>query len=368
MAIINLIGALPADRDHAANTAALQDLAVALAETAPRDCSVRYLVPRDVAAPEFDNPLVSVEQFTLAENALGLLWQSGALARTLDGELLHSLTPLAPIRARKQADGSQATVTVPHLEVFSENAADANSVAGGTRLSVRAQRRYYKRALQLAQQVVVPTYELAQQLQADFGFTGAQVVPLAAPNVFLAGGDAAERRAALRLPDAAYFVTFLHTQAELRELLPVITELAPAHPPLLVITSAPLEIPAEYAGELDERVLLVHPREVADVGAILEQATLLLVPQGATTMNFEVYAALAAGVPLVCNAANSQVTELMLDAGETFESFAELPGLLGGILDDAEKRERLSLLAHDRATGFSWENTARTLWHLHASL
>ena len=114
MARLTLVAEPFPDWEASVQRAAARDLTDALALTAPRSCSVRYLAAADSALPPFGSARVFAEHLPLRTSMLPVLWQSRATARPLDGEFAHALTPMLPLRARTEDDGSQSTVTVPH--------------------------------------------------------------------------------------------------------------------------------------------------------------------------------------------------------------------------------------------------------------
>lgn len=124
--------------------------------------------------------------------------------------------------------------------------------------------------------------------------------------------------------------------------------------------------PAEPA-ESDERVVRVRPRELADIGAIISGASLLLAPQSFADTGYTILAAFAAGIP-VLHADHPAVEELALDAGVAVESSGMFAAELTRILEEEGELERLRVLARDRARSFSWHNTAWQLWETHANL
>lgn len=116
-----------------------------------------------------------------------------------------------------------------------------------------------------------------------------------------------------------------------------------------------------------DRVRIVRPRELSDIGAVLSGAELLAVPQSLIGAGYEELGALAAGVPIVyaeCQACD----EIALEAGIRTETAAEFAAALSRLARDPDERQRLSVLAEDRSRSFTWATTARLLWELHANI
>lgn len=403
MATLTLIGEPFPDREAAAHAEATVELTRAVALAAPRGCSARLLVAADRPAPAFDTPRAVTERLPLNASVLPMLWRTGVTARPLDGEFVHASTPLVALRARGEDDGSQSSVMVPHALGWL-----APETMGAA--TARQYRAFVKRAVKHADVVLTPTHATAKAVQDRFGsHITVQVLPLAAPASYREPGDAAQRRAALGLPERYLVTTALPGEHDRLEWL-VQAVLADASlPPVVVLhTDVPLEqstdadatkasananpgrreepsrdgeAAAAKHGESEadaliaragDRVRIVRPVELADVGAVLSGAELLALPQALIGAGFEVLGALAAGVPVLHSGCES-AAELTLDAGVTAESaerfVAELARLSGGPHGgDAQERARLGVLAHDRSRGFTWAGAAMSLWELHANI
>lgn len=119
--------------------------------------------------------------------------------------------------------------------------------------------------------------------------------------------------------------------------------------------------------QLRARVRVVHPRELADVGAVLSGAELLALPQSLIGTGFEVLGAIAGGVA-VLHGGCPVVAELALDAGVATDSPERFASELSRLCGNPAERDRLGVLAHDRSRGFTWFGTAMSLWELHANI
>lgn len=448
MAVINLIGDTFADLDHAANAAALRDLTAALAHTAPRACAVRVLVPQHTELDLPRNPRISTAQIPLPASALGLLWHTNTAARPLDGEMLHSHTPLVPLRPlQKREPGTQVTVGVPHLSYLAEGSALSPQ-------QVKQQKSFLKRAVKHADVLIAPNFDVASRLQAEFGAANVRVVSNAAPQEYLEPADAAAKRRELWLPER-YLVTTEPCSPERLEWLTNAVTNNPELPPLVIIeplSCAAVTRPAT-AGALNEgaadtatnsadtaaadsltilgssepqqpftageklcaadhilmpetteyssaaaahhdeanftteimkpvnaitavtqpssdRVIRITPTALSDYGAVLSGAQLLVLPHYELTMAYEVYGAIASGVP-VLHAEIPAAAEIIVDAGDTFNSQEMLQSqlqLLFAADTASAELKRLQILASDRSQVYNWDTTALTLWEIHAEI
>ncbi len=363
MATLTLIGEPFPDTDAAANAAAARDLARAVAVTAPRGCSGRLLVARDRPAPQFDTALAQVEAIPLKAAVLPRVWRNGTTARPLDGEFVHATTPLVPLRTRKEEDGSQTSVLVPHALAW-----QAPELMGPQ--TARRYRAFVKRAVRLADALLAGTHATATALQERYGAgLPVRVLPLAPPAEYLPRSDAEARRASLGLP-ARYLATNAQVGPHGRlELLFSALAADASLPPLVVLSTeaAREQVLAAAPLQLRERLHVVTSPELADTGAVLSGAALLVMPQAFIGAGYEVLGALACGVPVV-HLGCAAVAELAFDAGVGVDAPEELGGALARLAGDPGELDRLRVHALDRARSFSWEGAAWQLWELHANL
>ena len=375
MATLTLIAEPFPDWEAAVQAAAARDLARAVAETAPRSCSARFLMAKGAADPGFASPLLRAEQLPLRANLLPLVWQSGTTARPLDGEFVHALTPMVPLRSRGEDDGSQTSVTIGHSLAW-----DAPALLGTSQ--ARLYRAFVRRAVKLADVLLTPTHATAQVLQRHYGADlPVQVLQLAPPSEFRRPEDAVERRAALGLPDH-YVLTTAAPNAHGRlswildalradPSLPTVAVLDGSDPRLTVSGAKDAGEPAGVEGaippELQERVVVVRPRELADIGAVLSGASLLLQPQDYTGTGYTVLGALDAAVP-VLHAGHPATEELVLDAGLSADTPEAFAAEFSRLFREPNSLTRMAVLACDRSRGFSWHGAAWQLWETHANL
>lgn len=380
MATLSLIAEPFPDWEAPLHYAAARDLTQALADTAPRSCSARFLVARGTETHPFASPKVAIEQLPMRASSLPLLWQTNATARPLDGEMTHAITPLMPLRSRNEDDGTQSTVTVPHTLAWEQPEVL-------TPLQARLMRSFVKRAVKYADVIVTGSHATATHIQRVYGYNvPVQVIPPAAPSAFLALPDVAARRARLRLPNT-YLVTTAHDDefGRLNWVFDALTS-DPSLPHLVVLSGldpttqqkvapAATEIGSRVPAHLQSRVTVLRVddfQDLGDVGAVLSGATLLVQPQAFATTGYTVIAALASRVP-VLHAGTAPITEFVVDAG-----LAE-PEKLGFVTalsrlfiaspgDGTSELERLTVQAADRGRTFSWSSVAWQLWETHAAL
>ncbi|UOQ59909.1 mannosyltransferase [Leucobacter rhizosphaerae] len=366
MATLTLIAEPFPDWEAPVHAVAARDLARAIADTAPRSCSARFLLAKGSADPELTSPLIRTEYLPFRANMLPLMWQNGTTARPLDGEFVHALTPLVPLRSRGEDDGSQTSVTITHSIAW-----DAPAILGSSQ--ARLYRAYVRRAVRLADVILTPTHATARVLQEHYGVDlPVQVIQLAPPVEYLRPDDAVERRSALGLPDH-YALTTASPGAHGR--LDWVFDALRADPALPGVVVLAGVDPAEDAGdagivipaELQHRVLVVTPRDLHDVGAILSGASLLLQPQDFVGAGYTLLGALSGAVP-VLHSGHPAVDEIVLDAGLGTTNAGEFAAEFSRLYRDPNSLTRLAVLARDRSRGFSWHGAAWQLWETHANL
>ncbi len=381
MATLTLIAEPFPDWEAAVQASAARDLARAVAETAPRSCSARFLLARGSEDPGFTSPLIRTEHLPLRANLLPLMWQSGTTARPLDGEFVHALTPMVPLRSRGEDDGSQTSVTIGHSIAW-----DAPALLGSSQ--ARLYRAFVRRAVKLADVLLTPTHATANVLQRHYGADlPVQVFQLAPPSEFRRPGDAAERRAALGLPDHYALTTAMPNEhgrlswildaLRADPSLPTVVVLDGADPGQLAGNSAkdshknasegPSTVEAAVPPELQGRVVVARPRDLIDIGAVLSGASLLLQPQNYTGTGYTVLGALDSAVP-VLHAGHPATEELVLDAGISAGTAEAFAAEFSRLFRDPGSLSHLTVLACDRSRGFSWHGAAWQLWETHANL
>lgn len=357
---IHVIGEFLPNWEQAGLRAAARDLTIALAETAPRGFGSSLLVTNSSVSPDIDHPKARVDTIPLMSSMLPVLWAANTAARPLDGEFMHALSPLAPIRTRVEDDGSQASVSLPHMLAWDAPEALPKGQA-------RVLRKFTRRAIKHANVIVTCTHAAAERLRELYGDgVAVRVVPLAAPREYLAGDDAAARRQRLNLPDR-YIVTSAYPGDVGR--LEWILRAMEGDPDLPhLVTIGPIK-PGALAPwqSLKDRVNALVTDDLADAGATIAGAAAFAAPQAASDCLFPVYGALAARVPVV-HAGAGCVAETVLEAGVYGASETEFVDALREVVAQGNLADRLRVAAGDRARMFSWETSAWQIWELHANL
>lgn len=367
MATLTLIAEPFPDWEAEVHSAATRDLVQAIADTAPRSCSARYLLARGAANPELTSPLIRTEYLPMRAGLLPLMWQSGTTARPLDGEFVHAMTPLIPLRSRGEDDGSQSSVMVPHALAWT-----APGVLGASQ--ARLFRSFVRRAVKHADVILTPTHATAHVIHKYYGDDlPVQVVQLAPPSPYLRPDDAVTRRAELGVPDQYALTTAM--PGEFGRLSWVFDALRadPELPAVVVLAGVDptIELQGELAAAIPEdvasRIIVATPRELADIGAVLSGASLLLQPQAFLGTGYTLLGALKAAVP-VLHAGEEAVEELVLDGGVSAPGPGEFAAEFSQLYRNPNSLTRLAVLARDRSHGFSWSGAAWQLWEAHANL
>lgn len=415
MTALTLIGESFPDWEQDLQRAAARDLTEAVANAAPRGCSARLLVARDGDMTTFASARVQVESIPVKTSMMPLVWQAGTSARPLDGEFVHSLTPMIPLRARSEDDGTQTSVTVPHAIAW-----EAPELLGSGQ--ARLYRMFVKRAAKYADVLLTTSHATARVLQRHYGADlPVQVLPLAPPRELLPQADAPSRRRELGLPERYAMTTATDTEHGRLDWIFQALRADPALPAVVVLeqcdptshqaegskpratTGTDANIEADAAAhvattesaaqsaaggspsgrtttavqaetqhstipaDLQGRVHLVQPRDLADIGAVIDGAALFVQPQSMHGTGYLLLTALATAVPLL-HAGTADFEEIVLEAGRSASDAAEFAAEFSRIMHDDAELSRLSVLADDRSRAFSWESTAWQLWELHANL
>ncbi|NYK08745.1 glycosyltransferase family 4 protein [Leifsonia naganoensis] len=360
-----------------------EELTRQLLTTAPKGCDVVGIVSA-VSDQQLDDlrlrlpGLADITRLPLAHRELTVAWQSGVRLGGIHG-MVHAPTLLAPLRRRRSLqEGDQVAVTIHDTLAWTH----PESLGAGTAMWTKAMA---KRARKHADAVVVPTHAVAARLadELDFGdrirvIGGAPATALRLPP------DADARAARLNLPET-YALT-LGSIMPRKGVAPLIRAVArtEAHGiPLLIagpdrFGDGSATGVAAAAGLPEDRVRALGQLEDADLAVVLDRATLFVYPSLAEGFGLPIVEAFKFGLPVI----HSDDPALVEVAGgaslvverpsptDTDESgYTErLAAAIGRVLDDGALRERLSVLASDRARAFSWRDSAERVWQLHADL
>jgi glycosyltransferase involved in cell wall biosynthesis len=266
---------------------------------------------------------------------------------------------MAPlVRHDRVHDNDQTTVTVWDLRAWDAPELLPKGVAAW-------QRGMLRRAVRHADAVVVPSHAVAERL-SELARVGdrVRVIAGAPPRGFTVPIDAAERRAALSLPDE--YVVLTGSLAT----LPDGFRGAVAAGVDAVVLDAPEGAEPRYAeaaaavGLPERRAHVRGALPPEDRAAVLAGASAFAATGAVAGWPWRAVEAMLIGLPVVA-----------VDSGSHHDVIAD-----GGMLVPAEAiadavveatqgaGERLRVLASDRSRAFSWASSAERLWGLHADL
>jgi glycosyltransferase involved in cell wall biosynthesis len=312
----------------------------------------------------------------VARRELMVAWQSGLPLGGLRG-MVHSPTLLAPLRRHDRVnEGDQLAVTLHDTIAWTH----PETLGTATALWTKAMA---KRARKFADAIVVPTHAVADRLADlhDFGdrirvIGGAPATALRLPP------DADERAERLGLPES-YALT-LGSVMPRKGLAPLIRAVARPEVhgiPLLIAGpdrygEASATGVAAAAGLPEGRVRPLGHLEDPDLAVVLDRATLFVFPSLVEGFGLPIVEAFKFGLPVI-HSDDPALVEVAAGASLVVERPASdddaayterLAGAIARVLDDAELRARLGVLAADRARAFSWRDSAERVWQLHADL
>ncbi|MFJ3489274.1 glycosyltransferase family 4 protein [Leifsonia aquatica] len=360
-----------------------EELARQLILTAPSGCEVVGIVSavpdETVDAIRSTLPgIADIRRLPLGHRETVAAWPGGLTTRDIRG-MVHAPSLFAPLRKRRAGEAAdQVAVTIHDTLAWTH----PESLGAGTAIWTKAMA---KRARKHADAVVVPTHAVAARLadELDFGdrirvIGGAPATALRLPP------DADERAARLTLPET-YALT-LGSIMPRKGVAPLIRAVArpEAHGiPLLIagpdrFGDGSATGVAAAAGLPEDRVRALGQLEDADLAVVLDRATLFVYPSLAEGFGLPIVEAFKFGLPVIHSddpapvevaGGASLVVERPSPTDSDESGYTErLAAAIGRVLDDGALRERLSVLASDRARAFSWRDSAERVWQLHADL
>ncbi len=360
----------------------IEELTRQLIATAPVGCDVRAFVS-NVPDEQLDEirsslpGLADLVRLPLARRELSLAWQSGIAVGGVRG-MIHAPSLLAPLRKQRSADADdQIAVTIHDALAWTH----PESLGAASVLWTKSMA---KRARRFADAIVVPTHAVADRLAdvLDFGdrirvIGGAPTTSLRLP------ADADERAARLQLPPV-YAVT-LGSIMPRKGIAPLIRAVArPEAQEIPLLIAGPDRYGdgtatgvAAAAGLPEDRVRALGRLDDSDLAVVLDRATLFVYPSLAEGFGLPIVEAFKFGLPVIHSddpalvevaASASLVVERPSSVDDDADYSERLAGAIGRVLDDADLRVRLGVLASDRARAFSWRDSAERVWQLHADL
>ena len=356
-----------------------EELTRELIATAPAGCAVAGYVS---ASPQADYDrlmtllpgLAELHKSALARRELSLAWQHG-FTRLPGAGMIHAPSLLAPLSRHDRVNHASDQVVVTIHDVVPWTHPDTLTKHG-----VVWHRAMAKRAQKYADAVVVPTHTVAAELGEilDFG-DRIRVVPGAVSSKITTPVDSDDRARRLGLPDR--YILTVGTLEPRKGLEPLIASLS--HPdavdlPLLIVG------PEEWGDERVEQIVIDHGLAAdrvrvlgflddADLSVALDRASVFAFPSLAEGFGLPVIEAFHFGTPVVHSDAPA-VVEVSAGAGIAVEVAdadgypARLAAAIRSVVDNPALAERMSFAGRDRAAAFSWRDSARQVWQLHADL
>ena len=356
-----------------------EELTRALIETAPRGCDVTGVVS---ASPEPDYEKVlellpglsDLMKSPLARRELSLAWQHGFTKIPGTG-MVHAPSLLAPLRRHDRINNQSDQMVVTIHDVVPWTHPETLTPHG-----VSWHKAMAKRAQKYADAIVVDTHAVAAQLAEIFDFGDrVRVISAAVSSKFAVPVDAAERALRLGLPESYILsVGTLEPRKGLHSLIRSLGSAEDAGLPLLIagpqgwgdldVTAIAVE-----AGLAPDRVRAMGFLDNADLAVALDRATVFVFPSLAEGFGLPVIEAFSFGTPVV-HSDDPAVLEVSAGAGVAVElspaeGYSErLAQAISGLVSDDAGRERLRFAGMDRASAFSWKDSAEKVWQLHADL
>jgi glycosyltransferase involved in cell wall biosynthesis len=306
-----------------------------------------------------------VHRLPLPRRALIAAWERGApwpVPRHVD--VVHAPTLLAPTAVR-----------VP-LVVTVHDAVPWTHPETLTPRGVTWHRRMAERVAARADVVVVPTRAVADALGGHLDLRRVEVVGEGVSGDLVVPADAEARARRLSLPAGGFLLTLatLEPRKGLDVLIRALARGGVPDLPLLVVGQAgwggvdPDEL-ARAEGLRADRVRALGRLSDADLATVLQRATALVMPSRAEGFGLPVLEAMAAGTPVLCSA-DPALAEVGGDAVRTSPvgDDAALAAALADVLGDPGLRDRMSSRGRVRASEYSWDRAARSLWELYRSV
>ena len=357
-----------------------EELTRQLIRTAPADCEVTGIVSAspaaDYATVEGLLPgLADLTKSALSRRELHVAWQLG-LTRLPGGGMVHAPSLLAPLNRhdRVHNTGDQTVVTIHNTLPWTY----PDSLGGRESARLKA---LAKRAHKYADAIVVPTHAVASELSEIMNFgERIRVIGGAVGSNLLIPTDADARAKRLKLPER-YLLTVgsLDPRKGIDSLIRSLGTEGDAGLPLLIVgpaapaDTAALARLASEAGLAEGRVRSLGPLSDEDLSVALDRASVFVFPSLSEGFGLSMLEAFHFGTPVVHSDAPALV-EVAAEAGvvvarSTPDTYPErLAEAIVSVLDNPALTQRLRYAGFDRASAFSWRDSAQRVWQLHADL
>lgn len=356
-----------------------EELTRELIQVAPTGCDVVGIVssvtPEQVKNLEMLLPgIAGIHQSKLSGKATETLWRMG-FGRIKGRGMVHSSSLLAPLshHDRLNYEADQVVVTIHNAVPWTRPETLPRNVASW-------QRAMTKRAYRFADSVVVPSHAVAAQLSEHFNFGDRlRVIGGAVSSKLHVPPDADARAAQFDLPDRYILsVGSLKPRKGLRELIGSLAHPDAADLPLLIVgpdswDGVSVASVAAEAGLPEGRVRTLGFLTDADLAVVLDRATVFVFPSLAEGFGLPVIEAFHFGTPVV-HSDDPAVLEVAAGAGITVEREGaegypgRLAAAVASVVNNPILAERLRFTGLDRASAFSWRDSAQKVWQLHADL
>lgn len=359
-----------------------EELTRQLIATAPSGCAVEGVVAnvpdqtlRDVRA--LLPGLADIVRLPIARRELAMAWQSGIPVGGVEG-MLHAPTLLAPLRKhghRQEAD--QVAVTLHDTLAWTHPETVGTSRVLWTKSMAKRARRF-------ADAIIVPTHAVADRLAEEMKVGDrVRVIGGAPASTLRLPSDADKRAERMELPQR-YALT-LGSIMPRKGVAPLIRAIArPEAQGIPLMIAGPDRYGegsatgvAAAAGLPEDRVRALGQLSDADLAVVLDRATVFVFPSLAEGFGLPIVEAFKFGLPVIHSddpalvevaGGSSLIVERPTSKNDEDAYSERLAAAIGRVLDEPELRERLSVLASDRARAFSWRDSAERVWQLHAEL
>lgn len=356
-----------------------EELTRELIRVAPAGCNVVGLTSsinnEQVANLEMVLPgIAEIRQSKLPRQGLEAVWRLG-FGRIKGRGMVHSTSLLAPLskhdRLNNEAD--QVVVTIHNAVPWTRPDAMPRQLGSW-------QRAMTKRAYRYADSVVVPSHAVAAQLSERFDFGDRlRVIGGAVSSKLQVPVDADVRAARFDLPERYILsVGSLKPRKGLQALLKSLAHPDAVDLPLLIVGPeswggvSVASIAAE-AGLPEGRVRTLGFLADADLAVVMDRASVFVFPSLAEGFGLPVVEAFHFGTPVV-HSDDPAVLEVAADAGipverEDADGYpGRLAAAISSVVNDSALAQRLRVTGLDRASAFSWRDSAQKVWQLHADL